>query len=507
MQNPDIIIIGGGLGGLTAGARLAKAGRKVLLFEQHSVPGGCATTFRRQGFLVEAGLHELDGLDATDLKTTIFRELDVFDKIQFVRLPEFYRVVTSTTDLVVPDDSAAAIEVFVKAFPAEEKGIRTFFKTIHALRDEVDRLPLNRNIMKLLYPVFPMLFPKLALHNQRTLGEFIDGIITDEELKLALVANYPYYHDDPYTLSLLYFSLAQSSYYRGGGHFIKGGSQRLSNHLADFIVEHGGEVMLNSKVTRIVVENGRAVGVAVRRRQDAEEAVFRAGTIVANAAVPLVVEMLPEPERGLLARRVAGMKPGIAWLSAYIGFRRDISSLNNRAYSTFFMGDGQASLKERALSNRSGFDQRGFAFVDYSRIDSGLGAEGKSFGVITTVDYIEDWEGLDEEAYRRKKDEVARMLVRRLEGFMPGISREIEYLELGTARTVRRFTGNPGGVATGYANVPGQSGTGRLGHRSPVPGLYFASAWAAPGGGFTGAILGGWMSAGEILSTKSGDMT
>jgi phytoene dehydrogenase-like protein len=499
METSDIIIIGGGLGGLTAGARLAKAGKRVLLIEQHSVPGGCATTFMRNGFLVEAGLHEMDGLDQSDLKRTIFSELGVFDKVEFVRIPEFYRIVTPNTDIVVPDDTERAIEVLSGAFPKEVRGIRKYFETIHALRDEVGRLPGNKAIMKLLYPLFPLFYPKLAFLNGANLGDFMDGIIRDEELKIVLLANMPYYHDDPYSLSLLYYSMAQSSYYRGGGHFIKGGSQRLSDHLASVIRENGGRVLLNSKVTKILTDGGRAVGVAFTTKGGGED-VARARTIVANAAVPLVERMLSEPERALLSRRIAGLKPGISWLSVYLGFRRDISVLGNRAYSTFVSGAGTGAAKELASSMREGFDRRGFAFVDYSRIDSGLGAEGKSFGVITTVDDIDEWEGLDGEAYRQKKAVVAQVLVDRLEAVMPGIGDEVEYVEVGTAKTVQRFTGNPGGVAGGYAQLPSQSGLHRLEHRSPVPGLYFASAWSNPGGGFTGAILGGWFCAGEILS-------
>ena len=71
----DIIIIGGGLGGLTAGAKLAKEGRSVLLLEQHNRPGGYATSFKRKDFIMEVGLHEMDGLHPRDLKTKIFRDL------------------------------------------------------------------------------------------------------------------------------------------------------------------------------------------------------------------------------------------------------------------------------------------------------------------------------------------------------------------------------------------------------------------------------------------------
>jgi phytoene dehydrogenase-like protein len=502
MNHFDVIVIGGGLGGLTAGAKLAREGKSVLLIEQHSVPGGCATTFKRKGFLVEAGLHELDGLDADDPKLAIFRELGVFENLEFVKIPEFYRVVTSRTDLVVPDNTDEAIRVFIKAFPDEEKGIRKFFRTIHAIRNEIDRLPSGRLKTALLFPFFPLLFPMLVTWRNKTIGGFVDGIIRDEELKLALLTNFPYYHDDPYSLSLVYFSVAQSSYYRGGGHFIKGGSQRLSDHLAGVITAKGGRVMLNTLATRILTEKGRAVGVAFRQKHEEEERIEKAETIVANAAVPLVESMLPEPERAVLRSKTAGLKNSCSILSVYIGFRRDISVLNNRAYSTFIMGDGVTSLKAAASGTRADFDKRGFVFVDYSRIDSGLGTDGKSLGVICTVDYIDEWEGLDAEAYRMKKDSLAQSFIRRLERIIPGIGKEVEYVEVGTSKTIQRFTLNPGGALYGYAQTPEQSGMLRLPNRSKVPNLYFASAWSNPGGGFTGAILSGWFCAREILYSK-----
>ena len=67
----DVIIVGGGLGGLTSGAKLAREGKKVLLLEQHDRPGGCATTFKRKDFTMEVGLHEMDGLHPSDPKTKI----------------------------------------------------------------------------------------------------------------------------------------------------------------------------------------------------------------------------------------------------------------------------------------------------------------------------------------------------------------------------------------------------------------------------------------------------
>lgn len=75
MSNFDVIIIGAGLGGLTAGAKLSKRGKKVLVIEQHNIAGGCATTFTRKNCLIDAGLHEIDGLDQEDAKIPLFSKL------------------------------------------------------------------------------------------------------------------------------------------------------------------------------------------------------------------------------------------------------------------------------------------------------------------------------------------------------------------------------------------------------------------------------------------------
>ena len=104
----DVIIIGAGLGGLTAGAKLAKEGWRVLVLEQHDRPGGCATTFRRGDYTMEVGLHEMDGLHPGDMKNRIFDDLGVSSQVEFLPVPEFYRFLNDRLDLVVPHDPEAA---------------------------------------------------------------------------------------------------------------------------------------------------------------------------------------------------------------------------------------------------------------------------------------------------------------------------------------------------------------------------------------------------------------
>ena len=168
MKVADVIIVGGGLGGLTAGAKLVREGKKVLLIEQHTVPGGCATTFRRKDFFVEAGLHEMDGLDSEDPKMQILNELEVFKNLDVVEVPEFYRFKHGDTDIVIPADREQAIKVLVQKYPMEEKGILKYFRTIDAIRSENYRfinLPHWKQRMQMLF--MPLLYPYIAVASSK----------------------------------------------------------------------------------------------------------------------------------------------------------------------------------------------------------------------------------------------------------------------------------------------------------------------------------------------------
>jgi len=499
----DAVIVGAGLGGLTAGAKLAKEGKRILLIEQHTIPGGCATTFKRKDFTVEVGLHETDGLDKDDPKTKIFQDLGVSNNVEFVRVPEFYRYINQRVDIVVPDDYRKAIDVLVERFPNGEKGIRKFFKVILKTRKELNTLPREKWKLFALLPVFPIIYPNVMFRENGTVGNFLDSIINDEDLKLVLLANLGYYHDDPYTMSLLYYAAAQGSYFSGGGHFVKGGSQKLSNHLADVIRNNGGEVILKHIVTAIITENNKAVGVRYRRKSSDEEEIQEAygNYIIANAAIPNVVnELLPPSEaRNRLASAIDKLEVAPSIISIYLGFKKPPKEIGNSHYSTFVSGENVSSMSDLVENTKGDISRRGFVFVDYSQIDSQLAPEGKGLGVICTTDYLADWENLDEEEYKAKKEAVAQMFINRLEKVIPGIKEEVEYYEVATPKTIKRYTLNPEGTAYGFAQIPKQAGRKRIQQKSPIENLYFASAWTMPGGGFTGAILSGYQCAEMIL--------
>jgi phytoene dehydrogenase-like protein/ferredoxin-NADP reductase len=493
----NAIIVGGGLGGLTAGATLSKFGKKVLLLEQHYIPGGCATTFKRKDFIMEVGLHELDGLFEKDSKVRIFDLLEVNKFIEFKQVPEFFNVKWNNAEFTFPHGYEGAQKLLTEKFPSEAKGIKSFFELIKGVPDEISKMPSEKWKRILLFPLLPILFPNVVKASRSSVGHWLDNNIHNEELKLILTTNILYYGDDPYTLSLLYFSLAQSSYIGGGGHFIKGGSQQLSNYLAHYIEKQGGQVLLGKKVEEIIVENGQARGVKFNDAFDeySEPIIIEADSVVVNAAIPLAVKMLPDPYKTSLSNKIRNMEEACSLISIYMGFDIDLKEFGVKHYSTFIQGNGIDCIGDLKPNYQGDWSNRSFVFVDYSQVDSALAPPGKSVGVICAADYLKDWEDLDPNEYKAKKEHVAQLFFRRLDTHFPGIIKHLEYYEVGTSKTIQKYTLNPKGTAYGFAQTPKHSGRGRIPLESPVENMYFASAWSFPGGGFSGVIIGGFLSA------------
>jgi phytoene dehydrogenase-like protein len=500
----NTIIIGGGLAGLTAGATLSKFGKKVLLLEQHHKPGGCATTFKRGDFIMEVGLHEMSGLAENGTIKEIFEMLEVDQHVQFQQVPEFYAVLSDEEDFVFPNGFEAATKALIDRYPEEEKGIKKFMKLIAGIRKEGVNLPRTPLKRKLIYPLMPLLYPNLLEATRHTVGSWLGKYISNENAKLDLVAHIAYWGDDPYTLSMFYFGMPFSGFVEPGGHFIKGGSQQLSNHLATYIEQQGGSVLLGKKAEKIVTENGRVTGVTFRDsfNPKLEAVTISCDNVVANCAIPLVPAMLDEPHSTSLTQQISSKTISCSLLSLYLGFKTDVEKFGVKHYSNFIQGNDVKTLKDVHPNQLGDWSKRSFIFVDYGKIDTQLAPSPKSVGSICAVDYLKNWEGLSKEDYKAKKEEVAQVLLQRLEKQFPGIRESIEYYEVATPKTIQRYTLNPKGTAYGFMQSKDQTGTKRFRNNFLISNLYFASAWAFPGGGFEGTIMGGFLAALQMNRDK-----
>lgn len=497
----SVTIVGGGLGGLAAGAKLALAGRKVLVIEQNAVVGGFARLISSNDFTHEFSLHQLFGFEKENPLRDIFEEFGIFSKVEFVKLPNFYRCVIGKADVILPHDLQGAAAVLARHFPQEAKGIRIFFDTITALNREVNQWIKKGCSFRLSYPFYPLPYPYMAKYSNTTVGNFLNTIIEDEELKIVLVALMAWYHDDPYSTSLVAFAFGHASCFAGGGYYVKGGSQKLSDELAKIITGSGGSILLNHRVTAINTRGKKVCGVTYQDKTTGVERKTFTKYVVANAALPRVAsDLLSGSARHSLFKQIKGKRPSISFLSVHLKFKKPLSAIGNKSYCTVIGHKCWTSITQFAEACRiNNYAVTGLSFTDYSIIDNGLPRESRYSGVLVVVDSLDHWQPLSPAQQETKKQEAFDLLTARLESILPGVMREVETYDVITPMTFFRETCNPAGTPYGFAQIPRQMGLGRVGNISPVGGLYFASAWSRPGGGCISVICAGYNCARYIL--------
>ena len=480
-MNYDVVIIGSGLGGLIVGAKLAKEGRNVLIVEQHSSIGGYATCFTQNNFTIDVGFHSMDGLYAQDPKIKVFEDLDVYFNIEFVDIPTgCYRFTNNRIDFTLPGRVEDAINLLIEKFPKEEKGIRLYFETIDKIFSSEWR--------------------------NKTVGEMLDSMFENKDIKLVLAGPIQYYGDDPYTLSALSFAAAMSRNFKGVKHYIKGGSDKLTHYLADYIREHGSTLLLNKEVTKIIVnqEKETVEGIEYKSTSDknSETTFIEANYVVVNAPLPVAAKLLSSERENVqrLRETINSLKIGHSVLNIYFGFNTTLDKLGHNNYFTVVNDESVFSLSDIFVNNNGGYSRKNYIFVDYGQTDTGMAPFGKSTGIISTVDYINNWIHLNEEDYYKKKKEIETIFIERLDRLIPDVKDHIEHVSVATPKTMERYTHNPQGSVIGFARNPLQVGMYPL--ASPFKNLYFASAWSVPGGGFTSIIDAGWQVAASILRKR-----
>ena len=248
----DAIVIGSGLGGLTAGAMYARAGHRVLVIERNQNFGGAATVYRHGALAIEASLHEIDGLDPKDPKASILQSLGLDRDVPFVDVGDLHEVRSPLLGepFVLPHGLDAALNAAKQRFPHQGSGLDGYFERICAVRHAVSTLSEHqddRGWWLLNAPTLPWRLWPLIRDRHSTLSDVMQRLFGDDEaVKLALAPNIVYYTDDPDTMPFLSFAIPQASYLLGGGHYIRGGSQVLSDRLVAIVREAGGACEANS---------------------------------------------------------------------------------------------------------------------------------------------------------------------------------------------------------------------------------------------------------------------
>jgi all-trans-retinol 13,14-reductase len=499
----DAIIIGSGLGGLCCAAAFARQGFKPLVIEQHDKPGGYATSFARPGgFVFDVSLHSTTVGDRNGIYNLIQGFPEITD-VEFLPHPNLYRAIYPEHDFRVPQkDLKGYIEFLIKQFPDEREGIAGLFDDMNGIFNEVRRLSQARG--KVDMNNFPVDFPFIFKFYTKPWGAMVDARLKNPKLKGIVSGQWGYYGLPPSKLSSFYYAIPNLGYLTGGGFYPKGRSQTMSDALAKFIVGHGGTIMLNTRVDKILLSDHAAHGVVTSGGKE-----LTARVVVSNAnAFDTFRKMIDDKE--FLAEYEAKWQQysvSLSCFQVFLGLKEDLVGKLGIPDSEIFIETSYDPEASYQSALKGDVENGGIGVTLYDNIFKGYSPEGKNTLNILTLQGFEPWEKFEKDylagkktEYRKEKERMADILIQKAERMLlPGLTKAIQVKEIGTPLTNVRYTSNYRGAIYGWDQTINNSGNARVGHKTPIKNLYLAGAWSRPGHGY-GAVIGSGLECfGEIM--------
>ncbi len=524
LQVPDVVdvaVVGSGLGGLVAAARLAMLGLRVAVFESHYTAGGCATQFSRgpknARWRFDVGLHYVGDCREGGTIPRILREIgtsvafaeldpDGFDTLDF---PDFrFRI---------PADLELYRERLVDLFPREKRGIDRYVSLVRAVMKVSRLLELHEGRRPPLLDLARVALDALRIgpHRNATIGQVLDGAVRDPRLRAVLLGQSGDYGLPPSRASaLLHFGLA--GHYFRGAFYPKGGGQVVADRICERIEALGGSVHLRTPVERILVEGGRATGLRLAARAGEPARDVRASVVLSNADIKRTLLELVGPQHlpASWVERTGRFEMAAALFLSFIGLEGDGRDLGMTSSNTWQFDGYDVEAFYRGSTGPGDLGVRGCYVTSASLKDPSNGLHHAPAGhtnveVMTIVpsapskwgarDDGYDWSYKHAEAYGAHKLAIEDEMVRRLDALFPGAAARVILRESATPLSHARFTGATGGTGYGLAATPEQFMQSRPGYRGPVAGLYLTGASTRAGHGIVGAMMGGRAAAARIV--------
>ncbi len=479
-QPYDTIVVGTGIGGLTAAAILARAGQRVLAIERHDRVGGYAHSFRRGQYHFDAAVHLVGGGGEGGLLDRLLRVVGARQSCEMLPVSPCYRVNLPGFSLAAPTGLAAFTQTYQEAFPHEARGIDSFLRQCSTLRRQTQQLLEGERAT-------PSALESIHRYRRATVADAIGEHVADAKARAAMTTLWPYLGLPPAQLSFLYWAAMLMSYIEDGAYYCKGTFQVLANALADTVRNAGGEVRLKQSVERIDIDSD---GVRAVQLEGGERIESRC--VISNADARQTVEKLVGRERlpTRYTRAFGRLRPSVSALVAYIACDLPSSSIAD-VHETFYYDSWD---HEDAFSASTAGTPTWFTVTVPTLLDPDLAPPGESLIVYTTL-----VAHAAESDWRAAKAAHRERILRALDGRIADLSSHLKVIEVGTPTTMHRYTHNSDGALYGWELTPSQIGPGRPAATTPIPGLHLAGHWTQPGGGIYGVVTSGVLAARAVL--------
>ncbi|MEL6762803.1 MAG: C-3',4' desaturase CrtD, partial [Cyanobacteria bacterium J06607_6] len=478
--NQRVVVIGAGIGGLTAAALLARRGYDVTVFDQAYVPGGCASTFKRRGFTFDVGATQVAGLEPGGVHQQIFAELDIplpaathCDPACAVYLPG------EITPISVWRNPAAWQAERQRQFPGSERFwqlLATLFQASWRFQGREPVLPPRTpwDLWQLVSAVRPDTLIT-APFTFSTVGQLLRafGLQGDRRLKTFLDLQLKLYSQvGADETALLYAATALGVSQAPQGLFhLEGSMQVLSDRLVAALARDGGKLLMRHTVEQIQSTQGRVTGVTVRDQKTGDIRTQPADIVVGNVMVQNLVTLLGDDAPKGYRHRVEKLTDSSGAFVVYLGVERAAIPADCPPHLQFLY-DYDGPIGE----NNS-------LFVSVSRPGDGRAPEGKATVIASSFTALKAWQQDD---YDRRKQHYTDTAIAKLGEFFDLRPEHIVHCEAGTPRTFERFTGRDRGAVGGLGMRVSTFGPFGFANRTPLPNLWLVGDCTHPGEGTAG---------------------
>lgn len=477
----SMIIIGAGFAGLGTGIYARLNGYRTRIFEMHTLPGGLCTSWNRKDYTFDGCIHWLVGSSPESGMHDLWEETGIARDRKFVDLDEYFRITDENgRTLIFYTDTDHLEKHLLESCPGDEQPIREFIEGIRMcipFDTPSKHDPLFKRFTK------QMKVMSIFALNGRKMKTWMNTTSEDFAAKIhdpLLAQAFRQMWIPEFSMFFMLFTFAYL-HNRNAGYPV-GGSRPMSEALERKYKELGGDIRYNSKVVKILTENGKAVGVQL---QDGSE--FKADRIVSAADGYSTLFRLLENKYGDKTTRTPYEKwlrfPSLIYVS--LGVNKSFESLPKTVSGQTFRLKEPVKIADRT---------REWLPLHIFNQDPTLAPAGKTAITIMLESDYEYWKELakDRKVYLGKKDEVAGIVIGQLGQLFPGISADIEVTDVATPLTFERYTGNWKGSFEGWLITPENAGVLMKPMSQTLPDLknfYMCGQWVEPGGGLPTSIM------------------
>ena len=510
MEEFDSIIIGSGAGGLATALCLARAGQKVLVLEQHSVPGGWCHSFTLNGQRFSPGVHYIGLLDEGQSTSDLYQGLGVANDIIFFRMKKesYDHCIIAGKKYDLPAGIENLQKSLIHQFPKEEKNIKEYLFLIKKVNEQLQMIPKLKGFWQhLIVPYTMKHFGKFALF---TLKRVIDWHIKDATLKAVLNAQCGDHGLPPNRASFPVHCSVMNHYF-DGGFYPMGGGSGIVKAMTTKIKSFGGVVRTQQSVEKILVDNKKAYGI-----QLADGTKILSKNVISNADPSTTYLKLIGKENisKSLTKKLENTKYSVTSLILFLTLDLDVTQfgIDSGNIWNFKSEDIDAHFDTLTKGNILEGDEFPAFFLSCTTLKDPVSFNGRyhNFEVVTYVNYdsfkeFNDSEDYHSPKYEAFKNRIIEKFLYSVEKIIPTAKNHIVQAELGTPKTNQFYVKTTNGNVYGTEKTLSQIGPFAYKSKTEFENLFLCGA-STLSHGVTGATYSGIATASKILNVSFDDL-